>query len=316
MKPGSRIFSESALAAGGSKPAGDGADGESIDLVSVGGASCSLDVGSEVAVCLDGPRMGESGKRPLWASEDLSCGLEVRRDLPAASGSPDRTNATDSPRAISLDASECLSEVGNVPGTSLVRSAALEDLTSIGDRSQWVDQAEEPISGEHMKRGLAADYAETLHGEGLNYCGPWDSGANKITPERPHSSQAQRLSYSGFDPVLGYHSEDPQNVCDDSSLMQRNWNFSDRDSIRAKAPSDVVADQNETDATLDSTSYSKSDIINDSEMSDVVQSSSDATPEFRKTPHSSPARKSMVPVAIFKGLFAVIFTNSESVLFS
>ncbi|KAI3365018.1 hypothetical protein L3Q82_000955 [Scortum barcoo] len=99
-------------------------------------------------VDLTGPgnqAVGECGKRlsePLWASEDLGCGLEIRRDVQAGRGSPEWSSAADAQRAISLDASECLTEMSNL---SLVRSMALEDLTSIGDKSSGVNQGEELV---------------------------------------------------------------------------------------------------------------------------------------------------------------------------
>ncbi|KAI4807398.1 hypothetical protein KUCAC02_027206, partial [Chaenocephalus aceratus] len=108
--------------------AGDGATREGIDSM---GASCPMDPGNE-AVEECGKRLGES----LWASEDLSHGSEIRRDDMASPA------AVDSQRAISLDASECLSETSNLPGMSLIRSAALEDLTSIGDKEVLVNQGE------------------------------------------------------------------------------------------------------------------------------------------------------------------------------
>ncbi|XP_010782989.1 microtubule-associated protein tau isoform X12 [Notothenia coriiceps] len=108
--------------------AGDGATREGIDSM---GASCPMDPGNE-AVEECGKRLSES----LWASEDLSHGSEIRRDDMASPA------AVDSQRAISLDASECLSETSNLPGMSLIRSAALEDLTSIGDKELLVNQGE------------------------------------------------------------------------------------------------------------------------------------------------------------------------------
>ncbi|TKS89413.1 Microtubule-associated protein tau [Collichthys lucidus] len=111
--------------------ASDGAAGEGVDFT---GASCSPDPGNKA--------VGECGKKlsdSVWASEDLSCSSEIRRDVPTSKGSPEWTGAVDSQRAISLDASECPTEISNL---SLVRSTALEDLTSIGDRSTWVNPEE------------------------------------------------------------------------------------------------------------------------------------------------------------------------------
>ncbi|CAK6976660.1 microtubule-associated protein tau isoform X2 [Scomber scombrus] len=67
-----------------------------------------------------------------------------------------------------------------------------------------------------------------------------------------------------------------------------------------KMPSDTATENGSGDSSLHRHSYSKPDISNDSEMrSSVAQTTS--TAELQKTPpQSSPAKKSMVPVAIFK----------------
>ncbi|XP_044035962.1 microtubule-associated protein tau isoform X13 [Siniperca chuatsi] len=261
-KPGSGVRSEFAFAGDGSKPAVDGDAGEGVDFM---GASCSLDPGNEA--------VGECGKRlsdSLWASEDLSCGSEIRRDVPASRGSPERTGAADSQRAISLDASECLTEMSNL---SLVRSMALEDLTSIGDRSLWVNQGEE-LDSEQTKDGVTADR---------------DSGSKNISPETQQPPHTQSLSHSGFDS----HSEDPHPA-------RSSRNISEKDSLFTKMPSGTATENSSSDSSLHRASYSRPDISNDSDMrSNVVQTT--GTAELQKTPpQSSPARKSLVPVAIFK----------------
>ncbi len=282
-KPGSGVHSEFAFAGDGSKPAVDGAGGEGVDFM---GASCSPDPGNEA--------VGECGKRlsdSLWASEDLSCGSEIRRDIQASRGSPEWTGSVDAQRAISLDASECLTEMSNL---SLVRSTGLEDLTSIGDRRSGVNQGEELVSEQD---GEAAD------GAAFKSCS--DSGSKNITPETQRPPYTQSLSHSGFDS----HSED-LHPAHGSRII------SEKDSLFTKMPSGTATENSSSDSSLHRASYSKPDISNDSDMrSNVAQTT--GTAELQKTPpQSSPARKSLVPVAIFKGLFAVIFTSSEPVLFS
>ncbi|XP_056887392.1 microtubule-associated protein tau-like isoform X4 [Takifugu flavidus] len=118
-------------AGGESEPAENGAAPEDVDSM---GASCSLDPGSEgVEEC--GKRLNDS----LWASEDLSSSSNMRQEEVASRGSPEWAGPADSQRAISLDASESAAEMSN---QALVRSAALEDLTRVDDRSSWVNPAE------------------------------------------------------------------------------------------------------------------------------------------------------------------------------
>lgn len=280
-KPGSGVRSEFAFAGDGSKPAEDGAAVEGNALV---GASCSPDPGNEAG--------GECGKRlsdSLWASEDLSCSSKIRQDAPASRGSPERTGAVDSHRAISLDASECLTEMTN---QALVRSTALEDLTSIGDRRLWVNEGEEVIA-EQTKDGVTAD------GAAFKSC--TDSRNQYISPETQQPPFSQNLSHSLFDS----HSEDLQPA--------HNWgNDSEKDSLFTKMPSGTTTENSSSDSSLHTASYSKPDISDDSDTrSNVVQTT--GTAELQKaTPQISPARKSLVPVPIFKGLFAVILTSSES----
>lgn len=252
--------------------------GKGVDFM---GASCSLDPGSK-AVGECGKRLSESS----WVSEDLSCGAEIKRDMEASRGSPEWAGAADPQRAISLDASECLSEMSNLSGMSLVRSTALEDLTSIGDRNLCVPQGEELIS-EETNDGLTA--------EGAAPKPLGDSGSKNITSETPRAPHTQSALQSSSD-----------SHCEDLSKKQRLFN---------KLPSDTAA-ENGGDSSLHTASYSKPDISNDSEMrSGVAQTT--GTTELQKTPpQSTRARKSLVPVAVFKGLCAVMFTSSEPVLFS
>ncbi|KAG8008832.1 Microtubule-associated protein tau [Nibea albiflora] len=250
-KPASGVCSEFVFAGDGSKPAEDGAAGEGVDFM---GASCSPDPGNEA--------VGECGKKlsdSLWASEDLSCSSESRRDAPASRGSPEWTGAADSQRAISLDASECLTEISNL---SLVRSTALEDLTSIGDRGTWVNQEEE--------NDAAA----------LKSC-------RNISPETEQLPHTQNLS----GPISDSHSEDLHPA-------RSSRNVSEKDSLFTEMPSGTETETSSGDSSFHRASYSQPDISNDSDMrSSVAQAT--GTTELQKTP-PQPARKSLVPVPVLK----------------
>ncbi|KAM4715124.1 uncharacterized protein FYW61_018061, partial [Anableps anableps] len=271
LRPANGVHSEFA-------PAEHGAAGTVVDFME---ASSSPDPGKKL--------VGECGKRlsdSLWASEDLSCRSEIRQDIEASRGSPEWTGAADSQRAISLDASECLAEMKNTPMTSLVRSAALEDLTAIEDRSLWASQEEE-----QMKDGLTAEGAEIKSTS--------DSRSKNIPSETKETLQKQRLSETGFDS----HSEDlpPTHITGTISEKHRPL---------TKPPCDAEA-ENSSESSSHRASDSKPDISNDLQKSSVAQTSS----QLQKCPSQSPAaRRSLVPVAVFKGLFAVMFTSSEPAL--
>ncbi|KAG7232354.1 hypothetical protein INR49_008943, partial [Caranx melampygus] len=239
-KPGTGVHSEFVFAGDGSKPAVDGAAGEGVDFM---GASCSEDPGNE-AVGECGKRLGDS----LWASEDLSSRSEINREVQAGRGSPEWTGAVDPQRAISLDASECLAEINN---PSLVRSTAVEDLTSIGERRLWADQGQE-----EKKDGVSGDGAGSRDG-------PPEA---QQTPETPQS-----LSQSVFD-------SRPEDLPASSSR-----NISEKESLLTQMPSDTAAENSSGDSSLHRAGYSKPDISNDSEMrSSVAQTT--GTAELQKTP--------------------------------
>lgn len=261
---------EFAFAGDRSLPAMDGAPGEGFV-----GASCSQDRGDNV--------VSESGKRltdSLWASEDLSCRSEIRRDEQAGRRSPEWAGAADCQRAISLDASECLTEMSNLSGPPLVRSTALEDLTSIRDRSAWFNLREELIS-EQTEDGLTTDCIAFKYSS--------DSESKNMNQE------TQQTPQSNFD-------------CHSTNISRNTFK---KDSLFTKLPCDTVAENGSDDSSLHSDVYSKPDISNDSETS-VAQAT--AATEIQKTPpQSSAATKSLVPVAVFKGLFAVRFTRTSPV---
>ncbi|MEQ2263132.1 hypothetical protein XENORESO_003468 [Xenotaenia resolanae] len=235
--------------------------------------------------------VGECQKRSsesLWASEDLSCRSGIKQDIDASRGSPEWTGATDSQRAISLDASECLVEMSNLPWTSLVRSAALEDLTAIEDRSLWVNQEEEVVL-EQIKDGLTAE------GDELK---PYSHSRSKHISSETKTLHKQRLSESGFDS----HSEDLPPTHITGSISEKHRPFT-------KPPCDAEAENN-SESSSHRASDSKPDISKDLQKSSVAQTS-----QLQKCPSQSPAaRRSLVPVAVFKGLFAVMFTSTEPAL--
>ncbi|KAK9530826.1 hypothetical protein VZT92_012306 [Zoarces viviparus] len=245
----STVRSEFVFAGDGSNPAVGGAAGAVVDFM---GASCPLDPGNE-AVGECGKRLSESS----WASEDLGSRPEIRRD--------DGGGPADSQRAISLDASECLAETSNLSGMSLVRSEALEDLTSIGHRSSRGSQGEESLVSE----------------DGA------DSNSRSTPPEAQHT---QNL------PHVDSQSED----------LHSGRNISHNESPLSRAPSE----NSSRDSSSHRAGHSEPHISNDSDSS-VAQTT--GTAELQRTaPQSPAARKSLVPVPIVKGLFAVVFTGSES----
>ncbi|XP_058477392.1 microtubule-associated protein tau isoform X2 [Solea solea] len=229
------------------------------------GASCSQDPGNTAG--------GECGKRlsdSLWASEDLGCRSEITGDVQASGGSPEWSGAVDAQRAISLDASECLNEMSNLSGTALVRSTALEDLTSIGNKSS---QGEELVS-EQINDGLTADEAAI------------ESDTN-ITPETQHATQSP--PQSRFD-----------SPSEDLHPTKSSRDVSEEDSLSTKMPSDMEAESGSSDSLLHRDGYSRPDISNDSETRGSVAQTTVTTEPTVTPPQSSPARKSLVPVAIFK----------------
>lgn len=80
---------------------------------------------------------------------------------------------------------------------------------------------------------------------------------------------------------------------------------SEGDSLLTDVPSGAAAQKSSSDSSFHTGSHSKADICDDSDTpSAVVQTT--GTAELQKTsPRSSPSKKSLVPVPVFKGLFAV-----------
>uniref|UniRef100_A0A3B3VVV1 Microtubule-associated protein n=1 Tax=Poecilia latipinna TaxID=48699 RepID=A0A3B3VVV1_9TELE len=155
----------------------------------------------------------------------------------------------------------------------LVRSAALEDLTAIEDRSLWGNQEEEQI-----KDGLPVERAETTCHSA--------SRSKNIPSETKQSPQKQRLSESGFDS----HSEKlpPTHITGSVSGNRRPF---------TKPPCDAEAENSSESSSPHRASDSKPDISNDLQKSSVAQASS----QLQKCPCPSPAaRRSLVPVAVFK----------------
>lgn len=142
------------------------------------GASCCLDPGNE--------GVEECGKRPndsSWASEDLSSSSKMRQEEVAGRGSPEWAGSADSQRAVSLDASESAAEVSN---QALVRSAALEDLTLLDDRSSWVNPAE------------AAEAAAAS---------AFTDGSSDSPPDAPHAEAVRRKGSESDGPLAGAAAE-------------------------------------------------------------------------------------------------------------
>lgn len=81
---------------------------------------------------------------------------------------------------------------------------------------------------------------------------------------------------------------------------------SERDGLLAKVPSGAAAEISSVESPSQTGSHSEPDICDDSDTpSTVVQTT--GTAELQKaSPQSSPSRKSLVPVPVFKGLFAVL----------
>ncbi|XP_034049485.1 microtubule-associated protein tau-like isoform X3 [Thalassophryne amazonica] len=162
----------------------------------------------------------------------------------------------------------------NVTGALLFRSMALEDLTSIGDRDRWADQGEE-VANVHTKLSTNESAALT----DLKPCNGLEP--NNITPKTQESTESQTWSDSASQP------KDSQRICDVPRPGSSETNTSE-----------TAATDNKTDFSPHGASGSNSDICNDTETSGVLQTA--GTAELRKTPRISPARKSLVPIAIFK----------------
>lgn len=310
VEPDPGILSELTLASGGPEAAGNSATGEPGCFISLG-ASCSVYTGKEDILNSVGTDAGECGKiHSLWASEDMTCGLERTHDIPA-SRSP---NAVDSQRAVSLD-TECISDIIDTPGTSLVRSAALEDLTAIGTKISWAD-SERPISNVPMDNELALNYLKTLPEVGSLVAR--NMVIQQIIPESPESCSVQDLSCYIFGsgtslPEVG-SSTHPSDLYENISLVLKDNN---RIGISAdlKRHEEPVRPDSKTETDLERVSHiSLADVDNHTGVGNVIPVSKAI--EFQRTSQSSPSRKSLVPVAIAKGLFAIQFTNSERVLFS
>lgn len=197
------------------------------------GASCCVVPGRDDAA--DG---GKKRTEPLWASEDL-----------AATGQPTRGSSegseSDGKRAISLDAAECLEGISL--DASLVRTAALEDLTTIDQ-----GQSSENIDTENV-----------------------ESDANA-----KHGQRTQSLSDAGY-------SSGQIDVEDGSTQFHE---------AQCDSPSTLL-DNVAENSSIDKDCFSKSDFSNDSETKAL---------DSNEARHTSPARKSMVPVAISKGLLEVL----------
>ncbi|KAK0153066.1 Microtubule-associated protein tau [Merluccius polli] len=231
----------------------------------------------------------ESGKNltdPLWASEDLGC--NTAGDLLVNRGSP---GAPDSQRAISLDAAECLEE----PNQALVRSAALEDLTSIGEKRRlWADQGEEEDSPPRQPTAEGALPEE-------DGTGNW--ATNGATSEHLHSPGTKTPLCSTCDVApddpseepLKYPSEDLEGMSEPPHSPYLNG-ISDTEGL-LETPSETVCERSRTDeTTLDEAEVNDGNCMKSQINSETFRT----TENLQKTPQSSPARRSMVPVPVFQ----------------
>lgn len=123
----------------------------------------------------------------------------------------------------------------------------------------------------------------------------WVNPAEEVIAQQPEEAAAPRL------PVC---SSEPQSDVLQAELGWRK--ASERDSLLPNVPSGAAAEKSSRDSSLHPASHSEPDIWDDSDPpSTAVQTT--GTAELQKTsPRSSPSRKSLVPVAVFKGLFAVL----------
>lgn len=196
--------------------------GRTADLM---GASCCVVPGRD-----DTADVGKKRTEPLWASEDLATAGHATR------GSSE-WNEAEGKRAISLDDTECLDAISLDP--SLVRSAALEDLTAIDQRQSSNVENDEAEAHDRHERAQSLSDASFCSGQ---------------TEAEDGSSQLHEAQ------------------CDSPPTLPDN-----------------VAENN----TNDKGGYSKSDFSDCSET---------MAPDKNEARHTSPARKSLVPVPVCKGL--------------
>lgn len=123
----------------------------------------------------------------------------------------------------------------------------------------------------------------------------WVNPAEEVIAEQPKEAAASTPPGCSADPQSDVLQAEP------------GWRkASEGDSLLTKVPSGAAAEKSSSDSSLHTASHSKPDICDDSDTpSAVVQTT--GTAELQKTsPRSSPSRKSLVPVPVFKGLFAVL----------
>ncbi|CAL8308438.1 unnamed protein product, partial [Boreogadus saida] len=172
---------------------------------------------------------GRSMTDPSWPSQDPGCSAAAGDPL-AHGGSP---GVPDSQRAISLDAAECLEESNQ----ALVRSAALEDLTAIGEKKRlWGDPGQEddsqprqppaehqPPPGEHRAVSGAGNgvTSEHLHSPDPPSEEPLERPSDlEGTREPPHAAHLNGGSDEGqrADQTTGDGAEGRAGVCTESRV--------------------------------------------------------------------------------------------------
>ncbi|XP_062331147.1 microtubule-associated protein 4 isoform X2 [Osmerus eperlanus] len=291
VETGAEFHSGSALTLVGAEAADNSTTEERMGFMSLA-ASCSLDTGKEEAINSVGVHAWESERsHTLWASEDMSYGSARLRDAPA-SRSPEWAHAVDSQRAVSLDTSECISVTSDLPGTSLMRSMALEDLTAIGTSTSWTDG--ERISNEPVDPGS------------LGAC---NRVTQQIIPESPDSFSAHSLLCSSLDPgtslPLAGNSAHLSDRQEPSSLFLKDNNIIGISTVlevlEVPFTENMLKDKYLALVTSDTkraSHISLADVDDCTKISKIIPHSEAS--EFQRTSQSSPARKSLVPVAIFK----------------
>uniref|UniRef100_A0A8C5FGK4 Microtubule-associated protein n=1 Tax=Gadus morhua TaxID=8049 RepID=A0A8C5FGK4_GADMO len=212
---------------------------------------------------------GRSMTDPSWPSQDPGCSAAAGDPL-AHGGSP---GVPDSQRAISLDAAECLEESNQ----ALVRSAALEDLTSIGEKKRlWGDPGQEDDSqprqppAEHQP---PPEEHRTVNG-----------ASNGVTSEHLHSPDPTSCEVAPDDP-----SEEPLEWPSDLEGM--------REAPHAAHLNGGSDEGQRADQTSGDEAEGRADVCTESQVNDVTETCR-STENLQKS--SSPARRSMVPVPVVK----------------
>ncbi|XP_059892696.1 microtubule-associated protein tau isoform X6 [Gadus macrocephalus] len=212
---------------------------------------------------------GRSMTDPSWPTQDPGCSAAAGDPL-AHGGSP---GVPDSQRAISLDAAECLEESNQ----ALVRSAALEDLTSIGEKKRlWGDPGQEDDS--QPRQPPAEHQPPPEEHRAVN------GASNGVTSEHLHSPDPTSCEVAPDDP-----SEEPLERPSDLEGM--------REAPHAAHLNGGSDEGQRADQTTGDEAEGRADVCTESQVNDVTETCR-STENLQKS--SSPARRSMVPVPVVK----------------